>query len=153
MAVRPRVVASRASPAKGNEYGLRGCVNDDADDRRIRLDRRARPLPGQIAVFRVAPDPGKNELTISYRGHVSPEETRRCHEQMREALASLEPGYRLVVDLTGLEVMDLACANAIAAIMERCNDAGVAEIVRIIPDPTRDIGLQILRNLPRWSPG
>src|SRR6476620_8524308 len=95
-------------------------------------------------MFRVAPDPAKNELTISYRGHVSPEETRRCHQQMREALASLEPGYRLVVDLTGLEVMDLACANAIAAIMERCNDAGVAEVVRIIPDPTRDIGLQIL---------
>jgi len=95
-------------------------------------------------MFRVAPDPAKNELTISYRGHVSPEETRRCHEQMREALASLEPGYRLIVDLTGLDAMDLACANAIAAIMERCNDAGVAEVVRIIPDPTRDIGLQIL---------
>ncbi len=95
-------------------------------------------------MFRVAPDPAKNELRISYRGHVSPEDTRRCHEQMREALLSLEPGYRLIVDLTGLEAMDLACANAIAAIMECCNDAGVAEVVRIIPDPARDIGLQIL---------
>jgi len=31
---------------KGNEYGLPGCVNDDADDRRICLHRRARPLHG-----------------------------------------------------------------------------------------------------------
>jgi anti-anti-sigma regulatory factor len=95
-------------------------------------------------MFRVAPDPARNELTIAYVGRVSPEETRRCREQMREALASLEPGFRLIVDLTGLERMDLACASVLATIMERCNVAGVAEVVRIIPDPTRDIGLQIL---------
>ncbi len=95
-------------------------------------------------MFRVALDQGKNELTISYGGHVTPEETRLCDGEVTLALTRLEPGFRLIVDLNGLELMELACSSVVAAIMERCNAAGVAEVVRIIPDPTRDIGLQIL---------
>ena len=40
--------------------------------------------------------------------------------------------------------MDLSCSPLIAHIMEICNAAGVSEVVRIIPDPTPDIGLQIM---------
>jgi hypothetical protein len=50
----------------------------------------------------------------------------------------------LVVDLTELQSMEVACSPLIANIMEICNAAGVADVVRIIPDPTRDIGLQIM---------
>jgi len=95
-------------------------------------------------MFRVTLDSAENELTISYRGHVTPEETRFCDDEVKLALTRLEPRFRLIVDLTGLEAMDLACSPIVATIMERCNAAGVAEVVRIIPDPTRDIGLQIL---------
>ena len=95
-------------------------------------------------MFHVTHDRAENELTISYRGRVTPEETRLCDEEVKLALPCLEPGFSLIVDLTGLEIMELACSPVVATIMERCNAAGVAEIVRIIPDPTRDIGLQIL---------
>ena len=95
-------------------------------------------------MYRVTPDQAEKELTISYRGHVTPEETRLCDEEVKLALARLEPGFRLIVDLTGLELMELGCSPRVAAIMEHCDAAGVAEVVRIIPDPTRDIGLQIL---------
>lgn len=60
------------------------------------------------------------------------------------ALTILQPGFRLIVDLTGLEAMDVSCSPLVAKIMEICNAAGVAEVLRIIPDPTRDIGLQIM---------
>ena len=75
---------------------------------------------------------------------MTPDETRLCAEEVRLALTILQPGFRLIVDLTELQTMELACSPQIANIMEICNAAGVAEIVRIIPDPTRDIGLQIL---------
>lgn len=55
-----------------------------------------------------------------------------------------EPGFRIVVDLTELQSMEVACSPLIAEIMEICNAGGVSEVLRIIPDPTRDIGLQIL---------
>lgn len=95
-------------------------------------------------MFTVKLDQSRNAVTISYSGRVTPDETRLCAEEIRLALTILQPGFRLIVDLTDLRAMDIACSPLIADIMEICNAAGVAEVVRIIPDPTRDIGLQIM---------
>jgi hypothetical protein len=95
-------------------------------------------------MFTVKVDQPRNTLTISYGGQVSRDETRLCAEEVRLALTILEPGFRLVVDLIDLQLMDVACSPLIANIMEICDAAGVAEVLRIIPDPTRDIGLQIM---------
>ena len=85
-----------------------------------------------------------NTLKIAYGGRVTPDETRACANEVRLALTILEPGFRLIADLTELQAMEMACSPVIAEIMEMCNASGVAEVVRIIPDPTRDIGLQIM---------
>ncbi|MFZ1217842.1 MAG: hypothetical protein WAO00_01045 [Chthoniobacterales bacterium] len=95
-------------------------------------------------MFSVKLDQSRNALTISYGGRVTPDETRLCAEEVRLALTILEPGFRLIVDLTELQTMEIACSPLISNIMEICNAAGVADVIRIIPDPTRDIGLQIL---------
>ena len=95
-------------------------------------------------MFTVQLDQPRQALTISYGGRVTPDETRLCAEEVRRALTILQPGFRLIVDLTGLEAMDVSCSPLVAKIMEVCNAAGVAEVLRIIPDPTRDIGLQIM---------
>ena len=95
-------------------------------------------------MFTVKLDQSRNTLTISYGGQVTRNETRLCAEEVRLALANLQPGFRLIVDLTELQFMEVACSPLLANIMEICNGAGVAEVVRIIPDPTRDIGLQIM---------
>ena len=95
-------------------------------------------------MFTVKFDRAANTLTISYGGVVTQDETGLCADEVRLALATLQSGFRVIVDLTGLQAMDVACSPSIANIMEICNAAGVAEVVRIIPDPTRDIGLQIM---------
>ena len=95
-------------------------------------------------MFAVKLDQTQNVLTILYGGHVGPNEIQLCAAEVRPALSILQPGFRVVVDLTELLSMDVSCSPLIADIMEMCNAAGVAEVVRIIPDPTRDIGLQIL---------
>jgi anti-anti-sigma regulatory factor len=95
-------------------------------------------------MFTVTLDQPRNALTIAYRGRVTAVETRHCAEEVRLAMTILEPGFRVIADLTALEAMDLSCAPSIANIMEICNAAGVSEVIRVIPDPTRDIGLQIL---------
>lgn len=95
-------------------------------------------------MFRVELDPLRKAVVIVYAGRINSEEARRCAEQVQIALAKMEPGFRLLVNLSELESMDLACSPVVADIMEMCNAAGVAEVMRIIPDPKRDIGLQIL---------
>jgi len=95
-------------------------------------------------MFTVKLEQSGNALAISYGGQVTPDEIGLCTEEVRLALTMLRPGFRLIVDLTELQSMEVACSPLIARIMEICNAAGVAEVVRIIPDPSRDIGLQIL---------
>lgn len=89
-------------------------------------------------------DEPRNLLAIRYRGLVRPDETARGVEEMRTALAKLQRGFRLLADLTALESMDVACAPHIEKAMDLCNEKGASIVVRVIPDPTRDIGLQIM---------
>ena len=95
-------------------------------------------------MFAVGLDQSQNTLTILYRGQVTPDEVGHCAEEIRAATKILKAGFRLIVDLSELQSMEIACAPLVAQIMEICNRAGVAEVLRIIPDPSRDIGLQIL---------
>jgi anti-anti-sigma regulatory factor len=95
-------------------------------------------------MFTVKLDRTDNTLTILYAREVTRDEIRLCADEVTLALTILQPRFRLIVDLTELQSMDIACSPLIANIMEICNAAGVAEVVRIIPDPTRDIGLQIM---------
>jgi len=95
-------------------------------------------------MFRVELDQPGNALLIGYAGNVNAEEAQRCAREVQAALMRVQPGFRLLVDLTGLESMDVACSPLIGSIMEMCNASGVSDVIRIIPDPKRDIGLQIL---------
>ena len=69
---------------------------------------------------------------------------RRCAEQLRALIADVRPGFRLLSDLTGLKSMDPAGASYIAAIMDIFAAKQVGSVVRVIPDPRKDIGLNIL---------
>ena len=50
----------------------------------------------------------------------------------------------LLADLTALESMDVGCAPFIEKAMDLCNEKGASIVVRVIPDPHRDIGMQIM---------
>jgi hypothetical protein len=95
-------------------------------------------------MFTVEFDQSQNLLVIRYSDHVGPDETERALEEMRRALNNVERGFRLLADLTHLRSMDIACAPHIESAMEMCNEKGVAQVVRIIPNPKQDIGMQIM---------
>jgi anti-anti-sigma regulatory factor len=95
-------------------------------------------------MYAVEIDEPRNLLVIRYRGRVGPDETERAVEEIGAALAKLRRGFRLLADLTELESMEVACAPHIEKAMDLCNEKGASVVVRVIPDPTRDIGLQIM---------
>lgn len=95
-------------------------------------------------MFTVEADPSQNLLAVRYSGSVRVEEAQRCLEHVRLALAKVRSGFRILADLTDLQSMDVTCAPYLTSIMDLCNATGVSAVVRIIPDPTRDIGLQIM---------
>ena len=95
-------------------------------------------------MFLVEVDPAKRLLTIRYAQCVGPEEVRQCREQARGLLTAMGPGFRVLADLSQLESMETACAPEIAAIMDLLVEKQVGTVVRVVPDPRKDIGLNIL---------
>ena len=81
---------------------------------------------------------------MSYNQRVRVEELKRGREDVKALLADLPPGFRLLVDLSQLEKMDLDCMKEIGRTMEWIDKAGVEMVVRVMPDPGKDIGFNIL---------
>ena len=86
----------------------------------------------------------KQLLYMSFIGEVRVEELVRSREEVVALLADLAPGFRVLADLERLDSISLDCAPEIGKVMELCDQKGVALVVRVIPDHTKDIGLGIL---------
>ncbi len=65
-------------------------------------------------------------------------------EEASAALKTMPAGFRLLVDMSELTAMEVACAPFIERVMDMCQESGVTDVVRVIPNPTRDIGMQIM---------
>ena len=89
-------------------------------------------------------DQSRNRLSIRYSGSVLAKETEEGLNQIRSGLAELKTQFHLLVDMTGLESMDVKCAPHIEKAMDLCNEKGASMVVRVIPDPHRDIGMTIM---------
>jgi len=96
------------------------------------------------SVFTVKIDQVQNLLVIRYRGCVGASDVERCAEEVKVALAKMQSGFQLLADFTEMESMDVTCAPHLESIMDLCDEKGASLIIRIIPDPKRDIGLQIM---------
>jgi hypothetical protein len=95
-------------------------------------------------MFQVEADSTNNLLKFHFSGQVGAEEAKQGLESVKSQLETLQPGFRLLTDLSRLESMDPACAAYIRRTMDWCNKKGIARVVRVIPDPHKDIGLKIM---------
>ena len=75
---------------------------------------------------------------------VRPEDFQSSREDVTTQLAGLAPGFHYLVDLTHLVSMELACMTELGRLMDLIGQAGVGLVVRVIPDPSKDIGMNIL---------
>ena len=89
-------------------------------------------------------NPAQRLLFLNYLGQVRPDELRRGQADIKTLLVGLPAGFRLLVDLSGLEIMDPDCAPDLGRMMELIEQSGVGLVVRVIPEPDKDIGFNIL---------
>jgi|GEM_PF-1963540 len=95
-------------------------------------------------VFDVQVDESRNLLTIRYFGHVTGAEMKGVTERAGAILSKVRPGFTVLTDLSGLNSMELDCVPDLTGMMDRFKAKGVGTVVRIIPDPSKDIGFNIL---------
>jgi anti-anti-sigma regulatory factor len=95
-------------------------------------------------MYAVELDHSKRLLVISATRHVTAEEVNAVAQRVRELLHDVAPGFRVLVDFRWLESMDSATAPHLAKIMETLTEKRVALVARVMTDPRKDIGLNIL---------
>jgi hypothetical protein len=95
-------------------------------------------------MYSVESDRSKRLLVISAAGRVTKKEAESVALRVREMMKEVTPGFRVLTDFRWLERMDPAAAVPLAEIMDALAEKGVAAVVRVIPDPHKDIGLNIL---------
>ena len=95
-------------------------------------------------MFSVETNTSKRLLVISAAGHVSRDEVKQAAEEVREALKHVSPGIRVLTDFRWLESMRPSAAPHIGEIMDALAAKQVASVIRIVPDPGKDIGMNIL---------
>ena len=95
-------------------------------------------------MYAVELDQSKRLLVISAAQRVTADQAKLAAERVRELLQDVSPGFRVLVDFRWLDSMHPGAARHIAAIMDALADKKVASVTRVMPDPHKDIGLNIL---------
>jgi anti-anti-sigma regulatory factor len=95
-------------------------------------------------MFLATTNKAKRLLYLGYIQQVRTKDLQRGLEELPALLADLPPGFHLLVDLGRLESMEPACATQIGKVMELCDQHGVGLVIRVIPDPAKDIGFKML---------
>jgi hypothetical protein len=95
-------------------------------------------------MYSVEIDRSKRLLVISALQQVTAEQAKLAAKQVRALVRDVAPGFRVLADFRWLESMDSAAAPHVARIMDTLAEKGVSSVTRVMPDPHKDIGLNIL---------
>ena len=95
-------------------------------------------------MYAIELDRSKRLLVISAVQRVTAEEAKLAARQIRVQLRDVAPGLHVLADFRWLNSMDPAAAPHIAKIMDALAEKEVASVTRVMPDPRKDIGLNIL---------
>lgn len=108
--------------------------------------KRVPPAPTAVAAhpFDITLDASRNLLHIRFRGSVTAAAMAAYVGQVESLLSQLRPGFTILTDLSRLDSMELDCVRPLTKVMDLCRIRGVGTVVRVIPDPTKDIGFNIL---------
>ncbi len=95
-------------------------------------------------MYSVEADKSKPLVVISAVGQVTRKEAKQAAQRTRDILKDFAPGFRVLTDFRWLQSMDTAAARHVAEIMDTLTEKQVASVIRVMPDPHKDIGLNIL---------
>ena len=95
-------------------------------------------------MYAVELDESKRLLVISATQRVTAEQAKIAAQRVRDLLQDVSPGFHLLADFRWLDSMDSGAARHIAGIMDALAGKKIASVTRVMPDPHKDIGLNIL---------
>ena len=88
-------------------------------------------------------DKKHNTVIIELSGEVDVAQAEKLYLDMKKVVPKRK-GFTILTDLSTARSVDPEIQKPVKKMMDFCNKRGVTKILRVIPDPTKDIGLNIL---------
>jgi hypothetical protein len=101
------------------------------------------PMPAE-SIFEAKIDAARNLVRTRYSGDITAAAMQEVVSRVETFLPDLKPGFSLFADFRDVASIGLDCVPSIAKIMDLCREHGIGLIVRRLPEPARDIGINIL---------
>jgi hypothetical protein len=92
----------------------------------------------------VAYDSPHHAVILEYAGNVTAEETRRAHAEMNKLIPNDGKGFKVLVDLCGIDTMELEVEDEIKEAMSSPLALGAQEVVHVLPDAESDFTFETL---------
>ena len=95
-------------------------------------------------MIKISRDPKRNTLIIEFAGKVDRVQAEQSFLELKKILPKVGKGFSLLTDFTSVETVDIEIKSVIEKSMDLINARGVAEVLRVVPDPAMDIGFNIM---------
>jgi hypothetical protein len=83
-------------------------------------------------------------VIIEFAGRIDAAQAEQFYARLDAIVPTCRKGFSILTDLSKVEEMDFDIRGWIQKAMELFNRHGVTNIIRIIPDPAKDIGFNIM---------
>ena len=95
-------------------------------------------------MIKVRYDRGRNTVIVEFEGNVDGEQAKHFFVDLGNIRPKPENGFKLLTDFSLVDAMEINVKGEIEKAMDLFNAQGVAEIIRVIPDPNMDIGFNLM---------
>lgn len=89
-------------------------------------------------------DNDQNAVVLEFEGNVDVAEAKRSFDEMGKTSPQKGKGFRLITDFSKLDTIDIGVKSFIEKAMELFKNQGVTEIIRVIPDPNMEVGMNLI---------
>jgi hypothetical protein len=95
-------------------------------------------------IFEANVDGARNLVRTRFFGDITAAGMQEAVAKIEALLPNLKPGFSVFADFRDVVSMGLDCVPPLTKIMDLCREHGTGMIVRRLPEPARDIGINIL---------
>jgi hypothetical protein len=95
-------------------------------------------------MIKTSRDEKRNIVILEYEGIVDVREAKELYLKLQTLIPKCPRGFKLLADFSLVNNIEKEVLPVIKKIMDLFNQHGISEVIRIIPDPDKDIGFNIL---------
>jgi hypothetical protein len=83
-------------------------------------------------------------ICLHFSGHFDAMQGSELCGLISEKINNIQPGFKVLTDLSRLKTMDVEAYKSIDMIMDICNKKSVSQVIRVVSEDTPDIGFNIM---------